>query len=182
MIMQKEKFHTFSITAVNEEGVLARMLAMFAARAYNVESITAAEIDHQSHLSRITLVTSGTPAKIEQIKAQIDRIVAVQAVYDLTTSGEFVEREMALVKLNTSQSAHPDAQIFLNAAGAKTVAATSDITIYEISGAPDEVDQFMDDIKPFGFIDSCRGGVVAIDRSAVSAFSQSSKTQTKKAS
>ena len=91
--------HTLAVIVENEPGVLARVIGLFSGRGYNIDSLTVAEVDHTGHLSRITIVTSGTPHIIDQIEAQLGRIVSVREVQDLTTTGRPVERELGLLKV-----------------------------------------------------------------------------------
>lgn len=91
--------HTMAVLVDNEAGVLARVIGLFAGRGYNIESLTVAEVNHAEGLSRITVVTRGTPPVIEQIKAQLERLIPVHKVSDLTVDGPAVERELALVKV-----------------------------------------------------------------------------------
>jgi acetolactate synthase-1/3 small subunit len=91
--------HTLAVLVQNEPGVLARVIGLFSGRGYNIESLTVSETESQKHLSRITIVTTGTPMVIEQIKHQLDRMVPVYRVVDMTQTGRAIERELAMVKV-----------------------------------------------------------------------------------
>ena len=119
-----EKRHTISVLVDNEPGVLARVIGLFSGRGYNIESLTVSEIDPQHQVSRISVVTSGTPMVIEQIKSQLARIVPVHAVKDLTTSGAHIERELALVKMVNSGEERIEALRIANTFRARTLDST----------------------------------------------------------
>ncbi len=91
--------HTIAVLVDNEPGILARVVGLFSGRGYNIDSLTVAEVDKAANLSRITVVTTGTRMIIEQIKAQLSRLVPVRKVHDLTDEGPHVERELALIKV-----------------------------------------------------------------------------------
>ena len=105
---QVSESHTLSVLVDNEPGVLARVIGLFSGRGYNIESLTVSETEHQKHVSRITIVTTGTPMVIEQIKHQLDRMIPVYRVVDMTTSGRAIERELAMVKVRGTPAAVPD--------------------------------------------------------------------------
>jgi len=138
--------HTIAVLVDNEAGVLARVIGLFSGRGYNIESLTVAEVDHAAHTSRVTIVTSGTPEVIEQIEAQLGRLVPVHRVVNWTTTKPGIEREMALVKVVGT--------------GEKRVEALR----LEITGAPDKIDAFVDLMRPLGLVDVSRTGVAAISR------------------
>lgn len=161
---------TLAIIVDNEPGVLARIAGMFSGRGYNIESLTVSETEHEKHVSRITVVTRGTPQVIEQIKAQLDRLVPVHRVVDLTLSGANIERELALVKVRQSgadRSEHRmEALRLATAFGAKPIDATLNSFIFEIAGATDEVDRFIALMANIGLIEVARTGAAAISRGA----------------
>lgn len=156
--------HTLSILVTNEPGVLARVIGLFSGRGYNIESLTVAETDHAQHLSRITIVCSGTPMVIEQIKAQLERMVPVQKVRDLTTFGAFVDRELALVKVAGEGEKRIEALRIADIFRARVVDSTAESFIFEITGAAEKVDAFIDLMRPLGLRDVSRTGVAALAR------------------
>jgi acetolactate synthase-1/3 small subunit len=156
--------HTIAILVDNEPGVLARAVGLFSGRGYNIDSLTVAETDHVGGLSRITIVTSGTPMIIEQIKAQIGRLVPVHDVADLTEDGAHVERELALIKVAGKGENRVEALRIAGIFRARAVDSTTESFVFEITGASDKVDAFIDLMKPLGLVDVARTGVVAIAR------------------
>lgn len=168
--MQDIQTHTISIIVDNEPGVLAKVVGLFSARGYNISSLTVAETNHESHLSRITLVTSGTPSIIEQIKNQLGRIVPVHQVNDLTVEGPHVERELAMVKVKAKGDKRVEALRIADIFRARAVDSTLDSFVFEITGTSDKLDAFIDLMRPLGLIDSARTGVVAISRGNTSTF------------
>ena len=162
--MDNVERHTISVLVDNEAGVLARVIGLFSGRGYNIESLTVAEVDPSNALSRITVVTSGTPMIIEQIKAQLQRLVPIQKVVDLTIEGDHVERELALVKVagkgNTRVESLRVADIFR----ARAIDSTNESFVFEISGSTDKLDAFIKLMGPLGLVDVSRTGVVAIAR------------------
>jgi acetolactate synthase-1/3 small subunit len=147
--------HTMAVLVDNEAGVLARVIGLFSGRGYNIESLTVAEVNHAEGLSRITVVTRGTPPVIEQIKAQLERLIPVHKVSDLTVEGPSVERELALVKV--AATGDPRARV---------LDTTTDSFTFEITGSSEKIDAFVDLMKPLGLVDVSRTGVVAIRRGA----------------
>jgi acetolactate synthase-1/3 small subunit len=143
---------------------LARVIGLFSGRGYNIESLTVAEVDHQGHLSRITIVTTGTPAVIEQIKAQLGRIVPVHEVHDLTVEGAAVERELALIKVAGSGDKRVEALRLADIFRAQVVDSTLDSFIFQITGTPDKIDAFADLMRPLGLTEMARTGVAALTR------------------
>jgi acetolactate synthase I/III small subunit len=156
--------HTLSVFVDNEPGVLHRIVGMFSARGYNIDSLTVSETSHEAHISRITIVTQGTNATIEQIKAQLSRLVPVHSVTDLTTSGPSIERELALVKVVAAGDMRVESLRLAQAFGAKAVDATLSSFVFEITGATDEIDRFVEMVAPCGEIEVARTGVAAIAR------------------
>ena len=157
--------HTLSIIVDNEPGVLARVIGLFSGRGYNIDSLTVSETEHAQHLSRITIVTTGTPAVIEQIKAQLGRMVPVRGVYDLTAEGRAVERELALVKIASHGERRIEALRLADAFRADVVDATIDHFIFELTGTTDKIEQFIAIMAPLGLQEVCRTGIVALSRS-----------------
>jgi acetolactate synthase-1/3 small subunit len=156
--------HTLSILVENRFGELSRIVGMFRARGYNIESLTVAEVDAQQALSRITVVTSGTPMVIEQIKAQLDRLVPVHRVADLTVEGPHVERELALIKVDSSGEKRVEALRIADIFRAKVIDATNTSFVFETTGSTQKIDAFVKLMQPLGLADVCRTGVVAMKR------------------
>ena len=160
--------HTIAVLVDNEPGVLARVIGLFSGRGYNIESLTVAETRRGRHLSRITIVTSGTPMVIEQIKAQLTRLIPVYQVRDLTQDGAYVERELALVKVKGSGDKRVESLRISDIFRARAVDSTNESFVFEIVGTSNKIDAFIDLMKPLGLIDISRTGVVAISRGTVS--------------
>lgn len=156
--------HTIALLVENEPGVLARVIGLFSGRGYNIESLTVAEVDHTGHLSRITIVTTGTPQVIEQIKAQLGRIVPVHEVHDLTVEGPSVERELAMLKVVASGDKRVEALRLADIFRANVVDSTLHSFVFEITGAPDKIDAFADLMRPLGLSEVARTGVAALLR------------------
>jgi acetolactate synthase I/III small subunit len=156
--------HTISVLVDNEAGVLARVIGLFSGRGYNIESLTVAETDTADAISRITVVTSGTPMIIAQIKAQLDRLVPVHRVIDLTTDGISVERELALVKVAGKGEKRVEALRIADIFRARAIDSTNESFVFEISGATEKLNAFIDLMVPLGLVDVSRTGVVAIAR------------------
>ena len=156
--------HTISVLVDNEPGILARVVGLFSGRGYNIESLTVAETDRKQNLSRITIVTSGTPMVIVQIKAQLDRLVPVHKVHDLTVEGPHVERELALVKTKGTGDKRVESLRIADIFRAKVVDSTNESFVFEVTGATDKVDAFIKLMEPLGLIDVCRTGIVALLR------------------
>ncbi len=156
--------HTISVLVDNEPGVLARVIGLFSGRGYNIESLTVAEVDPENHRSRITLVTSGTRMIIEQIKAQLDRLVPVSKVIDLTDEGPHVERELALIKVRSSGERRVESLRIADIFRASVVDSTPDSFTFEVTGKPEKLNAFIGLMAPLGMVDVSRTGVVAIAR------------------
>ncbi|MEL0072069.1 MAG: acetolactate synthase small subunit [Rhodobiaceae bacterium] len=156
--------HTISVLVDNEAGVLARVIGLFSGRGYNIDSLTVAEVDEGAHTSRITIVTTGTPMVIEQIKAQLGRLVPVHRVTDLTVDTQSVERELALVKVAGKGEARVEALRMSEAFRARVVDATPESFVFELTGRPDKIDAFIGLMTPLGLKEVSRTGVAAIAR------------------
>ena len=156
--------HTIAVVVDNEPGVLARVIGLFSGRGYNIESLTVAEVDHTGHTSRITIVTNGTPQVIEQIKAQLGRIVPVHEVHDLTVEGAAVERELALLKVNGEGDKRVEALRLADIFRANVVDSTLASFVFEITGPPAKIDAFADLMRPLGLSEVARTGVAALSR------------------
>jgi acetolactate synthase-1/3 small subunit len=159
-----EERHTLALLVENEPGVLARVIGLFSGRGYNIESLTVAEVDHTGHLSRITIVTTGTPQVIEQIKAQLGRIVPVHEVHDLTVEGASVERELAMLKVVGDGEKRVEALRLADIFRANVVDSTLGSFVFEITGAPEKIDAFADLMRPLGLAEVARTGVAALLR------------------
>lgn len=156
--------HTISVLVDNEPGVLARVIGLFSGRGYNIESLTVAEIDASENLSRITVVTSGTPMIIEQIKVQLDRLVPVHKVKDLTLAGPFIEREMALVKVVATGEKRVESLRIGDVFKARVVDATISSFVFELTGTAEDLDRFIDLMQQLGEVDISRTGAAALSR------------------
>ncbi len=156
--------HTLSIIVDNEPGVLARVIGLFSGRGYNIDSLTVSETEHEKHLSRITIVTRGTPMVIEQIKNQLDRMVPVHRVVDMTVLGPHIERELALVKVRGKGEHRMEALRLADAFRARVIDATTESFVFEITGASDKIESFINLMLPIGLVEVARTGVVAIGR------------------
>lgn len=159
--------HTLTILVDNEPGVLARVIGLFSGRGYNIESLTVAEIDHEKNLSRITVVSMGTPADIEQIKHQVERLVPVHKVFDLTIEGPHVERELALVKVVASGDKRIEALRIADIFRARVVDSSLESFIFEITGASEKIEAFINLMRPLGLANIGRTGVAAMMRGPV---------------
>jgi acetolactate synthase I/III small subunit len=156
--------HTICVLVDNEAGVLARVIGLFSGRGYNIESLTVAEVEKAKHLSRITIVTSGTPMIIEQIKAQLSRLVPVHKVSDLTIEGPHLERELVLVKVNGTGERRVESLRIADIFRARVVDSTIESFVFEITGSTEKLDAFINLMQPLGLVDISRTGVVAIAR------------------
>ena len=156
--------HTMSVLVDNESGVLARVIGLFSGRGYNIESLTVAEVDPLEHLSRITIVTSGTPMIIEQIKNQLDRLVPVHKVTDLSVEGPSLEREMALVKVRGTGEKRVESLRIADIFRARVVDSTIESFVFEMTGSTEKLNAFINLMQPLGLVDVSRTGVVAIAR------------------
>jgi acetolactate synthase-1/3 small subunit len=161
--------HTLSVLVDNEAGVLGRITGLFSARGYNIESLTVADVTQDESVSRITIVTSGPKRVIDQIRAQLDRLVPVHSVTDLTELGPHVERELALVKVAGTGEKRVEALRLADIFRARPVDTTTQSFVFEISGSTQKVDQFIELMREVGLVEVARGGVVAISRGATAA-------------
>ena len=155
---------TIAVLVENEAGVLARVIGLFSGRGYNIDSLTVAPVDEQGRLSRITVVTSGTEMVIEQIKAQLDRLVPVHKVSDLTLEGPHLVRELALIKVVGKGEHRVEALRLADAFRARVVDATTESFVFEMTGNADKIDAFLALMRPLGLAEVSRTGAVAIAR------------------
>ena len=156
--------HTIAVLVDNEAGVLARVIGLFSGRGYNIESLTVAEVDHTGHRSRITIVTSGTPQVIHQIRMQLERMVPVHEVADLTVEGPHVSRELALIKVFAKGEARVESLRIAEIFRANVVDSTLQSFIFEMTGTPEKIDAFADLMRPLGEVRIARTGVAAMAR------------------
>ncbi len=155
---------TIAVLVDNEPGVLARVIGLFSGRGYNIESLTVSAVSKDEALSRITIVTSGTPMIIEQIKAQLDRLVPIHSVHDLTAEGAHIEREAALVKVAGTGEKRVEALRLADAFRAQVIDATPTHFVFEITGRTSKIEQFISIMGPMGLVEVCRTGVAALNR------------------
>ena len=160
--------HTIACIVDDESGALARVVGLFSGRGYNIESLTVAVVDSKTQLSRITLVTTGTQMVIEQIKAQLGRLVPIHRVIDLTDEGPHVERELALLKVLGVGEKRVEALRIADIFRARAVDSTSESFVFELTGTTGKVDAFIELMEPLGLIEIARTGVVGIARGASS--------------
>ncbi len=161
---ERVETRTLCVLVDNEPGVLARVIGLFAGRGYNIDSLTVSETEHEKHLSRITIVTRGTPMVLEQIKNQLDRLVPVHRVIDLTTGGPAIARELAMVKVRGTGDQRMEALRLADAFRARVIDATTESFVFEITGASDKIESFINLMLPVGLVEVSRTGVVAIAR------------------
>jgi acetolactate synthase I/III small subunit len=162
----KSERHVLAVLVDNEAGVLARVIGLFSGRGYNIESLTVAEVDAAEQMSRITVVTNGTPAVIAQIKAQLDRLVPVHKVVDLSVEAPSVNREMALIKVASAGEKRVEALRLSDAFRARVIDTTHTSFVFEVTGTPEKIEAFLNLMRPLGLVDVSRTGVVAIARGA----------------
>ena len=155
---------TFAVLVDNEPGVLARVVGLFSARGYNIESLTVAETDAKAHVSRITIVTSGTALILEQIRAQLDRMVSVRDVQDVTLDPQGIERELALMKVRGRGEQRAEALRLADIFRAKVIDTSHESFVFELTGAPGKIDKFVDLMAPLGLVEMSRTGVLSLTR------------------
>ena len=165
-VSQSIESRTLCILVDNEPGVLARVIGLFSGRGYNIDSLTVSETEHEKHLSRITIVTRGTPMVIEQIKNQLDRLVPIHRVVDMTLAGPAIQRELAMVKVAGTGEPRVEALRLADAFRARVIDAGTTSFIFEITGATEKIEQFIALMVPLGLVEVSRTGVVAIGRGA----------------
>ncbi|MEL6530762.1 MAG: acetolactate synthase small subunit [Pseudomonadota bacterium] len=161
--------HVLTVTVDNEPGILAKITGLFTARGYNIDSLTVADISDDHAVSRITIVTNGPPQVIDQIEAQLDRLVPVHGVTDLTTAGPHVERELALIKVAGTGEARVEALRVAEIFRANVVDTTTGSFVFELTGTPDKIDSFIALMRELGLVEVGRSGVVGMIRGAESA-------------
>ncbi len=157
---------TLSVLVDNEPGVLARVIGLFSGRGYNIDSLTVTETEHEKHVSRITIVTKGTPMVIEQIKHQLERLVPVHRVRDLSLEGNSVERELALVKVAGKGDKRIEALRLAEIFRAKVIDTSTEHFVFEITGKTSKIETFINIMTELGLIEVSRTGIAAIGRGA----------------
>lgn len=160
---QRER-HTLAVLVDNEPGILARIAGLFSGRGYNIESLTVTDVSEDESVSRITIVTSASPATLEQVIAQLDRLVPVHKVVDLTAAGPHVERELALVKVKGTGDHRIEALRLADVYRARVVDATTTSFVFEVTGGTDKIDKLVELMREVGLIEVARTGIVAIAR------------------
>ncbi|MEM7300213.1 MAG: acetolactate synthase small subunit [Pseudomonadota bacterium] len=172
-VVEQIESHTLSVLVDNEPGVLARVIGLFSGRGYNIESLTVSETEHEKHISRITIITGGTARVLEQIKSQLERMVPVHRVVDLTNVARDrghdkpLERELALVKVAGKDKDRVEALRLAEAFRAQVIDANTEHFIFEITGRSSKVEQFITIMAPLGLVEVCRTGVAAVNRGPV---------------
>jgi len=164
--LQTPERHTLSVLVDNEPGILARVVGLFSARGYNIDSLTVSETEHEKGLSRITVVTVATPKTLTQIKLQLERLVPVHKVHDLTAEGKSLERELALIKVAGTGDLRAEALRLADAFRAQIVDATTESFVFEVTGKPTKIDSFISLMVPLGLVEVVRTGLAAISRGA----------------
>ncbi|MDB3955327.1 acetolactate synthase small subunit [Alphaproteobacteria bacterium] len=164
--------HTFSVIVDNKSGVLSRVVGMFAARGYNIESLTVAEVDEDKNLSRITVMITGTAMVIEQIKAQLERIVPVRKVVDLNKEGAFVNRELVLVKVKAKGERRIESLRIADIFRARVIDSSNQSFVFELTGTAEKLDAFIKLMNPLGLVEVSRTGAVAILRGEKALFKE----------
>ncbi len=155
---------TFAVLVDNEPGVLARVVGLFSARGYNIESLTVAETDKAAHASRITIVTSGTPLILEQIRAQLDRMVSIRTVQDVSSDPLGIERELSLIKVRGTGEQRAEALRVADIFRAKVIDTTHESFVFELTGASSKIDKFVNLMAPLGLVEMSRTGVLSLTR------------------
>jgi acetolactate synthase I/III small subunit len=163
---QQVETHTLSVLVDNEPGVLARVIGLFSGRGYNIDSLTVSETEHEKHVSRITIVTRGTPMVIEQIKNQLERLVPVHRVVDVTLAGPAIEHELAMVKVKAQGDARAKILDVANEFDARVIDDTADSFVFEVTGAIGKIERCIATLLPLGPVEVSRSGIVAITRGA----------------
>jgi len=163
---QNVETHTLSVLVDNEPGVLARVIGLFSGRGYNIDSLTVSETEHQKHVSRITIVTRGTPMVIEQIKHQLERLIPIHRVIDVTLAGPSIEHELAMIKVRGTGDQRAEALRIANDFDARVVDDTTQSFIFEVTGSTEKIERCIAQLLPFGLIEVSRSGIVAITRGA----------------
>jgi acetolactate synthase-1/3 small subunit len=163
---EPENLATFAVLVDNEPGVLHRLVGLFAARGYNIESLTVAETDRRAHTSRVTIVTRGTPQVLAQIEAQLEKMVSTRHVQDVSKDPNGIERELALVKVRGAGAERVEALRVSEIFRAKVIDTTHESFVFEVTGASSKIDSFVELMRPLGLVEVSRTGVLSIQRGA----------------
>jgi acetolactate synthase-1/3 small subunit len=163
-VAQKVEAHTLSVLVDNEPGVLARVIGLFSGRGYNIDSLTVSETEHEKHVSRITIVTRGTPMVIEQIKNQLERLIPIHRVIDVTLAGPSIEHELAMIKVRGTGARRAEALGIANDFDARVIDDTTESFVFEVSGSTDKIERCIAALLPLGLVEVSRSGIVAITR------------------
>ena len=161
---EAESLATFAVLVDNEPGVLHRLVGLFAARGYNIESLTVAETDRKAHTSRVTIVTRGTPHVLGQIEAQLQKMVSTRHVQDVTKDPNGIERELALVKVRGTGAERVEALRVSDIFRAKVVDTTHESFVFELTGASSKIDKYVDLMRGLGLVEVSRTGVLSLQR------------------
>ena len=164
---EAESLATFAVLVDNEPGVLHRLVGLFAARGYNIESLTVAETDHKAHTSRVTIVTRGTQHVLSQIEAQLTKMVSTRHVQDVTRDPNGLERELALIKVKGTGPDRVEALRVADIFRAKVIDTTHESFVFELTGAPSKIDKFLELMRPLGLVELSRTGVLSLSRGAM---------------
>jgi len=164
--VEAENLATYAVLVDNEPGVLHRLVGLFAARGYNIESLTVAETDRRAHTSRVTIVTRGTQHVLAQIEAQLEKMVSTRHVQDVTKDPNGLERELALVKVRSTGAERVEALRVADIFRAKVIDTTHESFVFELTGASSKIDKFVDLMRPLGLVELSRTGVLSITRGA----------------
>ncbi len=156
--------HTFSVLVDNEPGVLSRIAGLFSGRGYNIDSLTVSETEHEKHLSRFTIVTKGTPMVLAQIKNQLERMVPVHSVHDLTAGGDALERELALIKVAGTGEKRIEALRLAEIFRCDVIDASTEHFVFEMTGRPAKIEQFIAIMTKLGLVEVSRTGIAGLAR------------------
>jgi acetolactate synthase-1/3 small subunit len=162
--IEQVETRTLCVLVDNEPGVLARVIGLFAGRGYNIDSLTVSETEHEKHLSRITIATRGTPMVLEQIKNQLDRLVPVHRVVDVTKAGPAIQRELAMVKVRSGGEMRAQALRLAESFHARIIDDTAASVVFEVTGESEQIERFIGQMLPLGLVEVSRTGIVAIGR------------------
>ncbi|HEY7900387.1 MAG TPA: acetolactate synthase small subunit [Caulobacteraceae bacterium] len=165
--VEAEELATFAVLVDNEPGVLHRVVGLFAARGYNIESLTVAETDRNAHASRITIVTRGTPHVLAQIEAQLEKLVSTRHVQNVSRDPNGLERELALIKVRGVGADRIEARALAETFRARVIDTNAESFIFEVSGASAKIDKFVDLMRPIGLAEVSRTGVLSMERGEV---------------
>lgn len=158
----KEERHVLTMVVDNEAGVLGRVVGLFSGRGYNIHSLTVSEIDHEKHLSRITVTTSAPATLIKHIITLLERIIPVHKVKDLSMDGNYIEKGLVLVKVAAKNEARAEILHLADSYGAKEVAATDKSFVFQLSDIPSKLDEFIKIMNSYGVIEVARTGITAM--------------------